>query len=309
MPIWSSSFLEFITAVVCDQNNEDWMFGNCNTCLNKLQAVFTMNSDQKIFSATWYQCDATSQHMLKCQKKSIADCYAMLRQQARNFLTHTVVKCKQSAFFEDAKKSVSDTSIVIQLDFSEKYTFKQQKEIQIAHWANKQATLVTVYLWFANEKVMSIVFVSEYLDHDKYAVHKFLYWLMIMLKRDHQTVREVKIFSDCAASQFKQKFLFVNLTFREHTFEIKLSWHFFATSHGKRVVDGFGGTLKQLVWRECTSEKMIDTADGFAQIANEKSPKIKVIYLPAEEILEHKEELIDIGKEYYPCLTLNKLIV
>ena len=44
-------------------------------------------------------------------------------------------------------------------------------------------------------------------------------------------------FSDGATSQFKQRYLFSNLHSWEMEHDIELSWNFFATSHGKGVVE------------------------------------------------------------------------
>ncbi|CAF0990306.1 unnamed protein product, partial [Didymodactylos carnosus] len=52
------------------------------------------------------------------------------------------------------------------------------------------------------------------------------------------------VLSDGAASQFKQRHLFQKLTRMMTEYVLKLSWNFFATSHGKGVVDDIGGTVK-----------------------------------------------------------------
>ena len=61
-------------------------------------------------------------------------------------------------------------------------------------------------------------------------------------------VKEINYFSDGAVSQFKQRFLFRNLIEISNEREIKLHWHFFATSHGKGVIVGVRGVVKHLVW-------------------------------------------------------------
>jgi hypothetical protein len=58
-------------------------------------------------------------------------------------------------------------------------------------------------------------------------------------------VENVTFISDGAASQFKQCFLFANLTFSKECYEVTVSWHFPATSHGKGGVDGIGGTINR----------------------------------------------------------------
>ncbi|CAF0998814.1 unnamed protein product [Rotaria sordida] len=47
------------------------------------------------------------------------------------------------------------------------------------------------------------------------------------------SLKELIIFSDGSASQFKQRYLFKNLTFLAKQFSINLSWNFFASNHGK----------------------------------------------------------------------------
>ena len=45
---------------------------------------------------------------------------------------------------------------------------------------------------------------------------------------------------------------------------------FFATSHGKGVVDGIGGTVKRAVWRYVRSEQAhITNAKEYAEIAQQ----------------------------------------
>ncbi|CAF3880707.1 unnamed protein product, partial [Didymodactylos carnosus] len=80
-------------------------------------------------------------------------------------------------------------------------------------------------------------------------------------------VKEVDCFSDGAASQFKQRFLFRNLLRIANERIIELSWHFFATSHGKGVVDGIGGTVKRLVWSAIFAGGVCRSAEDFIKIA------------------------------------------
>jgi hypothetical protein len=54
---------------------------------------------------------------------------------------------------------------------------------------------------------------------------------------------------------------------------VEIIWNFFATSHGKRVVDGLGGTVKWSVWRAVKSGSQLKNAKQFYQVA--KIKKIK----------------------------------
>ena len=63
--------------------------------------------------------------------------------------------------------------------------------------------------------------------------------------REKVELKEVHIFSDGTASQFKNKFIFKLLCVLKEKLQLDLMWHFFATSHGKGAVDGIGGSIKR----------------------------------------------------------------
>ena len=95
----------------------------------------------------------------------------------------------------------------------------------------------------------SFAIVSDNLNHTKEAVHTFISFLFSKLAEKYKSIKVINVFSDGAASQFKQCYLFSNLHKWENEFSMKLIWNFFATSHGKGAVDGLGGMVKRSIWR------------------------------------------------------------
>lgn len=53
--------------------------------------------------------------------------------------------------------------------------------------------------------------------------------------------------------------------------EVQVKWHFFATSHGKGVVDGLRGTVKRVVWSAVSTRKVpsVLSAEVFAKTAEQ----------------------------------------
>ena len=149
--------------------------------------------------------------------------------------------------------------------------------------------------------VHSMVIVSDYLHHDKYAVNKFLktifQWLDSEIKRktifqwlesEIKRFKEIVMFSDGAASQFKQRFLLCSLTLMERP----IIWNFFAASHGKGPVDGIGGTAKRVVAKEVMSGKAeVQTSQQFANVAKSKCPNMTIIHVDKVDIVESIAEL------------------
>lgn len=60
---------------------------------------------------------------------------------------------------------------------------------------------------------------------------------------------------------------------------------FFATSHGKGVVDGIGGTVKRAVWRQIRSGRShITTPQEYSGLAQQLCPNIQVEFVAKSEI-------------------------
>jgi len=108
-------------------------------------------------------------------------------------------------------------------------------------------------------------------------VHKFGVLLKTLFL---SPISSIDVFSDGPTSQFKQRFLFSNLYYWEQAHEISIKWNFFATSHGKGVVDGIGGTVKRTVWRNVRCEKNhILNAKEYAELAKQLCPNIQIDFI------------------------------
>ena len=69
--------------------------------------------------------------------------------------------------------------------------------------------------------------------------------------------------------------------------QLKLEWHFFATSHGKGVVDGIGGTVKRTVLRAVNSRQcIVSGAESFLSAAKKNNTKVKLLLVLSNEIVE-----------------------
>lgn len=139
----------------------------------------------------------------------------------------------------------------------------------------------------------AFVLVSDNLEHGKNSVYTFMDMLIEKLVSRCMTITDLHIFSDGAASQFKSKFIMSILHVYEARYGIKIHWHFFATSHGKGVIDGIGGTVKAAVWRRARAGRLIQTPKDFAHTAAEVCPSIEVAYVSSDEIQSYCTEELE----------------
>ena len=176
-------------------------------------------------------------------------------------------------------------NVVLQVDFSENATIASQNETQSSHWCHGQATHFTAYAWIQGDGNESFALLSDDLTHTKYSVYIFMEYIMKHLRDKFPSVRVLNVFSDVQVHSSNKYFCSGTCTTGS-----KIT--FFATSHGKGVVDGLGGTVKRAVWRRVRSGKVhITTAEEYAKIAEQCNPKIHEQFIAKGDIDQIKPQL------------------
>ena len=89
-------------------------------------------------------------------------------------------------------------------------------------------------------------------------------------------LNDIIFFSDGEASQFKNRYVIQHLTTMMDQSNINFSWNYFASSHGKGLVDSIGGILKRLVWMEIMAGTRCSSAEDFVDICHQKAKTITV---------------------------------
>lgn len=98
---------------------------------------------------------------------------------------------------------------------------------------------------------------------------------------------EEVIWSDGPSSEFKNKFMVKTLELLSDKYNTQFSWKYFATAHGKGIVDGVGGNAKRLVRMKMMSQgegSPIQSAKDFAAVASEICSKTQVFYVGVDYI-------------------------
>jgi hypothetical protein len=284
------------------------MSSNCSSCCNYFDLNIKNNILDPHVQIKWYQWKNIDGYATKEEQHgTVEQCVELLSAKVKSFLLHVYVKRQQNAFFEESKSTTTDDKIVIQVDFSENFDMKEQDEVQSAHWNSKSISIFTAYAWCGANN-FSFVLSSNNLNHDKFCVNSCITNVINKLKQRLPTLKEVMFFSDGAASQFKQRYLFRNLTRMADNYKLKLSWHFFATSHGKGVVDGLGGTVKRLVWQQILAKQgRCTNAADFINIVKMKTNVIILDEITQQDIDLSIKQLRPLFENTVPVKDTQKL--
>ena len=93
-----------------------------------------------------------------------------------------------------------------------------------------------------------------------------------------EAIKEEVIWTDGPSSEFKNRYMMNLLQFLTYKYKHQFTWKYFATGHGKGVVDGVGGLAKSLVRAEVMSKKsertFVQSSLDFACVASRLLQKI-----------------------------------
>lgn len=201
-----------------------------------------------------------------------------------SFQEHVRIKRVQEAAFERDKSSAR----LIQIDFAMAYQCEYQNEVQSALWSRQSVNLLTVAVFYKGE-TKSIVICSDTKEKDKNAIFAFLLHVFdnCIDNIEDESIQEI-IYSDGPSSEFKNKFMVKFVHIISQKYKKDFQWKYFATSHGKGVVDGIGGRIKSIVRQAVMSKRaesvIVQNSRDFARVASEKMTTTTVIHISQEEI-------------------------
>lgn len=297
------TYKDLMKFLLCDEEKRDCMFRHCILCPPKenliefLKSKFeSYDSNETVEYSQWVSTDRT--RMIKCVSNS-EDFIANLTEKLEQLIPHAYIASSQSSFIKNLKKHLPMNVALVQMDFSENYSFTIQDEVQGYHWTTDSCTLHSVVIHAKNAEgvtsVSSLCFVSEDLTHDVSMVYETQKVSVTQIvKENYTSVSEVHYFTDGCAGQYKNKYTLFNLCMHEKDFKLRAQWSFYAKSHGKSECDGIGGTVKRLARNESLRrpvENQIITTNEFFKFCKDSINGISFFSIPKQSLVSSRSEL------------------
>ena len=287
------NYHDCMQAVVCTNARDKCYLGECLDCPNMvllrkhlLECLKEMNIFEIQFES-WFQTDRCT---IGSKTVNIYEFLNILGEKLLKLKTHDFFARKQFIFSDQLKQNLQKGEFLVCCDFAENYAFVIQNSTQSFHWNNNQATLFTVIAYYKEDtelKHVSIVIISDNLNHDSISVHEYQKIIISHLK-SYFTVSRIYYVTDGAGQHFKNKSNFHNLLFHEKDFGVTAEWHFHATAHGKGGCDGLGANIKRGARRaslQLSSKNQILTSVDLYNWAK-KYCKETVVYYSSKESYE-----------------------
>lgn len=188
--------------------------------------------------------------------------------------------------------------VLIQLDFSENYSYKYESEEQSFHFggSTKQVTLHTNSLSFRDDdygplKTKSFCTLSESLNHGPSAIIAHLKPVFNYLKTTKPSLKGIHFLSDSPSSQYRNKalfYVFSNLNKQIFPSTVYSSWNYYEAGYDTGKPDGIGGTVKRSADRLVAEGKDVDKFELSIDFLKQNLMKIEIIIKEETDSIRRK---------------------
>ena len=191
------------------------------------------------------------------------------------------------------KKNLQENEVILLVDYFESYNNTQQDGIQSAYFGNSTFSIFTACGYILNNgRELSkrfVAVVGESSGHSRIAALTCLDMMLKEIEKETE-VKKLIVWSDGCAFQFRSRYVFKLLS--SYRPERLLEWNYNEAHHGKGPMDGIGGTIKNVVFRQVKSRKVvINSPIEFCEAANKFVPSIKCLYQPESSLLEEPYDI------------------
>ncbi|CAL4130964.1 unnamed protein product [Meganyctiphanes norvegica] len=277
-------------------NNSDYESlcwkGQCSKCKGGIKFINSVKrGDYEIVTYKNWIKNSNNRLIIEIKEECIGKLKEIVITKIYKFQEHVRIKRIQQHAFELDKKNAK--SHVLQLDFAMAYSCEYQKEIQGALWSRNIINLFTAALYSSNLPCNSFLVVTDSKDKGKNSVFTFINKIIDQLPNFNSNEKLI-IYTDGPSSEFKNKFCVKIVSNLSKKLKINVQWNYFATSHGKGVVDGIGGSAKALVRSKVKSMSddsvIIQNSTDFFQTVKILMPNVNVLHVSNTEIAHFVNE-------------------
>lgn len=300
-----SSIREMLVTFVCDPENTACMRGECTECPIRTTDDFAIldlidedNEAVEIQIKQWENKGNLSSRLV-----SLDEFGSLFKQQMQVYLRHTSNINIQAKALRKHKDTLTPNTIILQVDFAENYTIKQQEETMAGHFkrtAEQSATIYTAIVHYkdadTNEiKEKSFGVISNTTNHRSLEVQVFNSYIFSHLRTEcNININHVHLWTDGAAAHFKNRYSMVALSHHRQLHGCLADWSFMESYHGKGPHDGIGAVIKHNVYRRALQnrpgEPVVTRAKDVFRVATELMDKTVCLYVSKEDIEGQREK-------------------
>ena len=204
------------------------------------------------------------------------------------------------------KRKLTQVEATCQIDFAENYVCSFSQEITSAYYSKVQVTIhPAVFHFKAPDGTLqhkSVVVVSDETSHKAQTVYAFMKALMGWVKGNLPQIETLHYLSDSPTSQYRNSTIFGLMAHHKTSLNIKATWSYFESGHGKGPCDGVGGAVKRSADTTVKKGQLIKDAKQFFEWGSEQesTSALSFLYVDIDMVAAATTELEAMGKFSVP---------
>ncbi|CAH1118147.1 unnamed protein product [Phaedon cochleariae] len=303
-----STINEVIKTLCCgDSPQEKCLERSCSLCIDRVPHFNDFDEHGVISYQTWAikkeevfikgqkkVCSKTVKESITCSKIEVVN---ILKTSLKKFMQHVCNINHQYKALDYIRKNLSDTEVMLHMDFSENYVLKYASEVQASHFgaSKKQISLHTSVFYHANDMMKPVSYgtFSNCLRHDPAAICAHLIPVLKDMKQVVPNLKTIHFVSDGPTTQYRNKTMFhlASSYLPRIVGAINIFWHFSEAGHGKGAPDGIGGCLKRSADGLVARGKDLPCLEILVQELKEACKGINVLVVTEQSISEMDKEV------------------
>ena len=161
-----------------------WMWG-LSWCYEVKRGTFALLDEDDRDQILYKQWVSTDRSTLETHCAPAEEFVEIFCEKLELLRTHSFIASEQAAVYKECKTTLQLGELLVNLDFSENYSFILQDAAQGFHWNNCQSTLHPFVAYFVDSgelRHLSYVIILDCLYHDTTAVYLFIKIFIAFLK-------------------------------------------------------------------------------------------------------------------------------
>lgn len=296
--ISSQDLHELAKTVVCDTKNKSCMYRQCVVCKERKVPVNNFETGKM---TEWYEWkteriiktkDSTSESKIVSmtvkvkEKGTISQLVNEFQDELQKCCKHLYNITHQYQAIRSLKENLSNTDVILHVDFSENYNCKYESEIQSTHFgaSQKQVSIHTGVL-YTSKSTDGFCSISDCLKHGPSGIWAHLIPVLKYARERNQDLRNVFFISDGPTTQYRCKDNFFLLS--KIPFELgysSVNWSFMEAGHGKGAPDGIGAVVKREADRAVLHGRDISSAKCLHDVLVSSDVSLKIFTVTEEDV-------------------------
>jgi hypothetical protein len=240
---------QLLEALVCSTDRPACLSRGCAECKDRSPILTDVASHVESVAVPFWRAKEGSSGMEKAMRTlECREAVETLQENLLSYALHFMRMMHQFRAIKELKLSLEPGHLILHVDFSENYSAKYHREVQSAHFGDRQqVTIHQGVAYVAGQESQAFATLSDDNDKKAEAIAAHLRPIFQRFNLAFGKFDRVSIVSDSPSSQYRNRktLYIIDRVLRTELDIMRWQWIYTEAGHGKGAADGVGAAIKR----------------------------------------------------------------